>query len=100
MRHMRQRTLGRTGLLVSEIGHGLWGMGDWTGSTDDRSLEALTASHSLGCNFYDSALAYGNGRSDELLGRLVEADPRGAIVTAGKIPPKNGKWPVSGSDIF
>ena len=92
--------LGRTGLRVSEIGHGLWGMGDWSGSSDDRSSAALRASLAAGCNFYDSAAVYGDGRSDALLGALVQANPGAGIVTAGKVPPKNLRWPASAGDRF
>jgi aryl-alcohol dehydrogenase-like predicted oxidoreductase len=92
--------LGRTGLHVSEIGHGLWGMGDWSGSSDDRSSAALRASLAAGCNFYDSAAAYGDGRTDSLLGALVQANPGAGIATAGKVPPKNLKWPASAADRF
>jgi aryl-alcohol dehydrogenase-like predicted oxidoreductase len=97
---MQKRTLGRTGLAVSEIGHGLWGMGDWSGSSDAQSFGALRASHVRGCTFYDSALAYGVGRSDALLGRLIAGDAEHDIVTAGKVPPKNERWPASSSDRF
>jgi aryl-alcohol dehydrogenase-like predicted oxidoreductase len=97
---MRYRVLGRTQIRVSEIGHGLWGMGDWSGSRDGHSLEALTASLAMGCNVFDSAGAYGRGRSDSLLGALVKASPGAVVVTGGKIPPKNWKWPGSPADRF
>ena len=87
-------------MLVSEIGHGLWGMGDWSGSSDASSADALAASHEQGCTFYDSASAYGEGRSDALLGSLIESDPSATFVAAGKVPPKNLKWPASSSDAF
>jgi aryl-alcohol dehydrogenase-like predicted oxidoreductase len=97
---VQYRRLGRTELRVSEIGHGLWGMGDWSGSSDARSGEALEASLAAGCNFFDSAAAYGEGRSDALLGALVEKHRSAGIVTAGKIPPKNLRWPASSDDAF
>jgi aryl-alcohol dehydrogenase-like predicted oxidoreductase len=97
---MKYRSLGRTGLRVSEIGHGLWGMGDWSESEDDASLAAMQQSLQAGCNFYDSAWAYGEGRSDQLLGRLVAARGQEKIHTATKIPPANGKWPGSATDAF
>lgn len=95
---MKKRTLGRTGLLVSEIGHGLWGMGDWAGADDRASVEALKLSYARGCTFYDSAFAYGNGRSDQLLGQFIRSSGATSVVAAGKIPPKNWKWPGSSSD--
>ena len=68
---MRYRTFGRTGWQVSEIGYGMWGMGGWSGSDDKQSLESLQRSVDLGCNFFDTAYVYGNGRSENLLGELV-----------------------------
>jgi aryl-alcohol dehydrogenase-like predicted oxidoreductase len=83
---------------ASEIGHGLWGMGGWSGSDDRASLKALQLSLDLGCTFFDTAWAYGDGRSDGLLGQLIAANPGRRIVTASKVPPKNRKWPASGKD--
>src|SRR5689334_17551911 len=90
---MNYRRFGRTGWSVSEIGYGMWGMGGWTGSDDEESLRALKRSVDLGCNFFDTALAYGDGHSESLLGRLVRANPDKKLYTATKIPPKNGQWP-------
>ena len=73
-------------------------MGDWSGSSDDASLAALEASFAAGCTFYDSAGAYGMGRSDRLLGALVARHPDSGIITAGKIMPKNLRWPASSDD--
>ncbi len=81
--------------MVSEIGHGLWGMSGWSGSNDRESLATLQKSLDLGCNFYDSAWAYGRGHSDQLLGKLIKNNPSSKIVAASKIPPKNFKWPGS-----
>ncbi len=90
---MRYRRFGRMGWMVSEIGCGMWGMGSWTGSEDEASMAALQAAVDLGCNFFDTAWAYGDGRSEALLGRLVRANPGKRLYTASKIPPKNQKWP-------
>jgi aryl-alcohol dehydrogenase-like predicted oxidoreductase len=79
--------------MVSEIGYGMWGMAGWTGSDDDQSLESLQLSVDLGCNFFDTAWAYGDGHSESLLGRLVRANPDKKLYTATKIPPKNRIWP-------
>jgi aryl-alcohol dehydrogenase-like predicted oxidoreductase len=95
---MNYRRFGRTNLMVSEIGHGLWGMGGWSGSNDNKSQDVLQKSLELGCNFYDSAWAYGNGHSDRLLGRLIKSNSGAEIITASKIPPKNFKWPGSSAD--
>ncbi len=95
---MRSRRLGRTGLSVSEIGHGLWGMGSWSGSTDEESLRALQLATEHGCTFFDSAWAYGGGRSDRLLGQLIRRNPGAPIVVASKVPPKNLRWPATAAD--
>lgn len=90
---MKYRRFGRTNWQVSEIGYGMWGMGGWTGSDDEESMQALQRAVDLGCNFFDTAWAYGAGKSEGLLGRLVRANPDRKLYTATKIPPKNLKWP-------
>src|SRR6266704_5972256 len=90
---MNYRRFGRTDWLVSEIGCGMWGMGSWSGSDDEESLRSLQRAVDLGCNFFDTAWAYGEGRSEALLGRLVRANPDKKVYTATKIPPKNMTWP-------
>ena len=81
---MQYRRFGRTGWMVSEIGYGMWGMGGWTGSDDEESLASLQKAADLGCNFFDTAYVYGNGRSENLLGRLVKANPEKKLYTATK----------------
>lgn len=90
---MNYRRFGRTDWQVSEIGYGMWGMGGWTGSDDEESLQSLQRAFDLGCNFFDTAWAYGEGKSEKLLGDLVRANPQKKIYTATKIPPKNATWP-------
>ena len=90
---MRYRRFGRTGWQVSEIGYGMWGMGGWTGSDDAESLRALDRAFSLGCNFFDTAWAYGQGKSERLLGEALRAHRGAPAFVATKIPPKNLKWP-------
>ena len=92
---MNYRVLGSTGMEISEIGYGAWGIaGDaWLGAEDERSLEALNRAVDLGLNFIDTALAYGGGHSERLVGKVVaERDER--IYVATKIPPKNQIWPA------
>ena len=91
---MRYRTLGRTGWQVSEIGYGMWGLAGWTGSDDDESMKSLHRAVELGCNFFDTAWAYGQGHSEKLLGQLVRAHSDKKLYVASKIPPKNFKWPA------
>jgi aryl-alcohol dehydrogenase-like predicted oxidoreductase len=93
--YMNYRVLGSTGMEVSEIGYGAWGIaGDaWLGAEDERSLKALNRAVDLGLNFIDTALAYGEGHSERLVGKIVaERDER--IYVATKIPPKNRIWPA------
>ena len=97
---MRYRKLGRTGIDVSEVASGLWGMGGWSGSQDRESLAALQLAVDLGCNFFDSAWAYGNGKSDGLLGKIISLNKGKRLFAASKIPPLNGKWPASSRDKY
>jgi aryl-alcohol dehydrogenase-like predicted oxidoreductase len=90
---MRHRTFGRLGWPVSEIGYGMWGMGGWTGSDDRESLQALAKAIEGGCNFFDTAFAYGDGHSERLLGEAVRRHPGTALYVATKVPPKNRRWP-------
>jgi len=92
---MHLRTFGKTGWRVSEVGYGMWGMGGWTGSDDDESMASLERAIDLGCNFFDTAWAYGRGHSERLLGRLLRARPGARPYCASKIPPKNLKWPAT-----
>jgi aryl-alcohol dehydrogenase-like predicted oxidoreductase len=94
---MNKRTLGRTGLPVSEIGFGAWGIGgaQWIGATEDESLRALHRAVDLGLNFVDTALAYGKGESERIIGRLLKDRRDAEILVATKIPPKNLAWPAS-----
>ena len=91
--YMNQRALGRTGWMVGEIGYGMWGMAGWTGSDDAQSLESLQLAVDLGCNFFDTAWAYGEGHSERLLGQVVRANPGQRLYTATKLPPRNRRWP-------
>jgi len=91
---MQYRTFGRTGWNISDIGYGLWGMSGWSGSDDQQSVAALQQSADAGCTFFDSAWAYGEGKSDRLLGGLLKANPGRRLYAASKIPPGNFKWPA------
>jgi aryl-alcohol dehydrogenase-like predicted oxidoreductase len=79
--------------MISEIGYGMWGMGEWTDSDDNESFASLQKAVDLGCNFFDTAWAYGEGHSEGLLGQIIRANPDSKLYTATKIPPKNMKWP-------
>ena len=92
---MNYRTLGRTGLNVSEIGFGAWGIGKgmWVGASDDESIRALHKAFDLGLNFVDTAIAYGDGHSENLVGKAIKERSE-RIYVATKIPPKNHQWPA------
>ena len=91
---MRYRKLGRTGLNVSEIGYGAWGISgaQWIGAQDEESIRALKAAHDAGVNFFDTALAYGDGHSEQLISRAFGKSRD--VIIASKVPPKNYIWPA------
>jgi aryl-alcohol dehydrogenase-like predicted oxidoreductase len=77
------------------VGYGAWGIGGtgWVGAEDDESIRALHVAIDGGVNFIDTALAYGRGHSEQLVGQVVRE--RGETVhVATKIPPKNQRWPA------
>jgi aryl-alcohol dehydrogenase-like predicted oxidoreductase len=92
---MNYRELGKTGLKISEIGYGAWGIGkaQWLGADDSESLKALHKSIDLGLNFIDTALAYGEGHSEQLVGQVVRERSE-TIYVSSKVPPKNRVWPA------
>jgi aryl-alcohol dehydrogenase-like predicted oxidoreductase len=89
------RTLGKTGFSVSEIGYGAWGIGglQWLGGQDDESVAALRRAIELGLNFIDTALAYGGGHSEVLVGQVVRSVGQ-PVMVATKVPPMNRVWPA------
>ncbi|MCG2616701.1 aldo/keto reductase [Terrimonas sp. NA20] len=101
---MQYRTFGRTGWKVSEVGYGMWGMAGWTGSEEKQVNAALDRAIELGCNFFDTAWAYGDGLSEEILNKTLLRHPEKKLYVATKIPPKNRKWPSQRSfllkDVF
>ncbi|WP_309571493.1 aldo/keto reductase [Deinococcus sp.] len=92
---LHQRPLGRTGMNVTEIGYGAWGIGAdaWIGADDDTSLSALRRYLDLGGNFIDTAMGYGNGHSEQLVGQVAREYPGTLVAT--KVSPKNGQWPAA-----
>jgi aryl-alcohol dehydrogenase-like predicted oxidoreductase len=101
---MQYRRFGRTGWQVSEIGYGMWGMGGWSGSDDAESSRSIDRAVARGCTFFDTAYAYGMGRSEKLLGDALKRHAGKKLYTATKVPPKNLKWPGRAetpiSDVF
>ena len=92
---MKYRKFGRTDWQIGDVGYGMWGMGGWTGSDDQESLASLQRSIDLGCNFFDTAYAYGDGHSENLLGEVIRANPAKKLYAATKVPPKNKQWPAT-----
>jgi len=90
-----QRPLGCTGLHVSDIGYGAWGIGAdmWKGAQDDESLSALRRYVEEGGNFIDTAMGYGDGHSERLVGQVARGHPGTLVAT--KVSPKNGEWPAA-----
>src|SRR5206468_2266619 len=93
---LKTRILGSTGYAVSELGLGGWGLGAdmWRGVEDSQAREALREAVDRGITFFDTALAYGNGHSERLMGRVLKDEIHaGRVVVATKIPPLNDTWP-------
>lgn len=91
---MKYRTLGRTGLKVSEIGFGAWAIGEsmWGSQPESDSIDALHRAIDLGVNFIDTAAGYGGGKSERLIARVLkERDEQ--VYVATKTPPAPGPWP-------
>ena len=99
---MRYRTLGKLGWEVSEVGYGMWGIGGgpggFTGWDYDAAPGCLDEAVAFGCNFFDTAWAYGRGISEQLLGALVRRHPGHRLYIATKLPPKNRDWPPGPDD--
>jgi aryl-alcohol dehydrogenase-like predicted oxidoreductase len=91
---MHYRPLGNSGLSVSEIGFGAWGIGAsaWVGATEDESVRALHRAIELGVNFIDTARGY--GESERIVGRVLREHRGDPVFVATKVPPKNGIWPA------
>ncbi|TMJ93768.1 MAG: aldo/keto reductase [Actinobacteria bacterium] len=97
---MKTRNLGTTGYAVSELGFGGWGLGAdmWRGVADRDARAALREAVDQGITFFDTALAYGDGHSERLIGEVLRDDIRaGQVVVATKVPPRNEEWPGKAS---
>jgi aryl-alcohol dehydrogenase-like predicted oxidoreductase len=116
---MNYRTLGKTGLKISDVGMGTWQLGGhpwgWDAPDEDESVRALYRFVELGGNFLDTAWVYGRvdeagdisgGHcSEELIGQfLKESGNAGKVIVASKIPPKDRNWParfgININDVF
>lgn len=81
--------------MVSEVGFGSWGVGGkiWPGTHDATSLQALSCAFEAGVNFVDTALIYGQGHSERLIGEALKNRSE-QIYVGTKIPPTAGNWPA------
>jgi aryl-alcohol dehydrogenase-like predicted oxidoreductase len=99
---MHYRTLGRLGWEVSEVSYGMWGIaggpGGFTGADYATAPECLDLAVERGCNFFDTAYAYGRGISEQMLGALLRRHPDRKLYVATKVPPKNMAWPPGRDD--
>ncbi len=83
---MEQRLLGRTGLTVSAVGLGTWQLGaDWGEVSEVDARAVLEASAESGVTFYDTADVYGDGRSEQIVGRFAAAHPDAGFTVATKM---------------
>ena len=89
---MEYKSLGKTGLKISAVSFGAWAIGGnmWGPQDDKDSIEALNRAVDLGVNFIDTALAYGNGHSEKLIGKVLKTRKE-KVYIATKIPPL--MWP-------
>ena len=87
---MKKRTFGGTGVDVSEIGLGCWQLGgaEWGDVPDEKALAILGAAVDSGVTFFDTAVVYGGGRSESLIGRFLKQSPRDIFVATklGRMP--------------
>jgi aryl-alcohol dehydrogenase-like predicted oxidoreductase len=93
--------LGKAGFQVSEIGFGGWGIGAdwWKGSSDEEGHAALNLAIDLGLNFVDTAMGYGDGHSERLVGQVLrERSER--VYVATKIRPMNYNFSPHPGDSF
>ena len=83
---MEQRILGRTERPVSVIGLGTWQLGgDWGEVNESDALTLLAASVEAGVTFFDTADVYGDGRSEQLIGRFLADNPASGVTVATKM---------------
>lgn len=101
---MRERTLGKTGIKVSEVGFGAWAIGGpaelgglsigWGESDDRESIRALEAAFDKGVTFYDTADVYGMGHSEQLLAKVFSGRRDRVVIASkgGNLTDSDGNW--------
>ena len=94
---MNYRKLAKLNWEVSEISLGTWAMGGgWGEQSDEDSIETLNEAFRSGINFIDTAVVYGDGKSESVIGKFIRnlnAEDQSKIKIATKIPPISGYWP-------
>ena len=96
---MQQRTLGRTGFSVSPIGLGTWQLGaDWGDVDEASAFDVLGASVDAGVTFFDTADVYGDGRSEQFIGRFLAQRPGHGITVATKMGRRGPQEPGGGRE--
>lgn len=92
---MKKRPFGKTGFETSEIGFGAWAIGGgWGDQAEEDSLQALNTAIDTGVNFIDTAMGYGNGKSERIIAKVLK-DRKEDVYVATKTPPLPGIWPPS-----
>jgi aryl-alcohol dehydrogenase-like predicted oxidoreductase len=91
---MQYRNFGKSGIRVSDVGYGAWGIGKamWIGADDEESLRSLHAARDAGVNFFDTALVYGDGHSEQLISKAFGKSSE--VIIASKVPPKDYVWDI------
>lgn len=100
---MRKRKLGRTGYTVAELGMGTLGFGGdmWRGVEPGDAQRALYAAVDAGVDFVDTALSYGAGLAEKLVGEVIrDLRARDSVVVATKVPPLDETWPADASSLL
>src|ERR1039458_10185072 len=95
---MIMKNFGKSDYPVSILGFGCWGIGksEWIGANDNESKKIFLKAIEEGINFFDTALAYGEGHSENILGDAVK-ESGGEVFIATKIPSKKREWPCADS---
>lgn len=89
---MEFRTLGKNGPKISRIGIGVWQASDLWKGDDEQIVRAIKRSHELGVNLVDTAEAYGNGHSEQVVGRALRDIGREEFVVATKVHGANLRY--------
>ena len=89
---MKKRQLGKTNIQISEVGLGTWQMsGDvWGKKTEAEYIQAIEVAMEAGINYFDTALEYGNGYCEQVVGKALQGHP--SVVISSKIPPQCDEW--------